>query len=180
MVGEPQVVFATDNDTLSDLARTYGLRGYYLVSPIGAQRVLVERILEHWRSGAGARRIPERGEALRLVSPVASIDEARVDVAKREGQPPRVVLTGAAPGPEVPLTSYAEEAAILARTEVPTLLLFGTGHGLAPTLTTGADAVLAPIRPGADYNHLSVRAAAAITLDRLLGDGPEVGPLRFG
>ena len=33
-----------------------------------------------------------------------------------------------------------------------------------------ADGVLPAIRPFSDYNHLSVRAAAGILTDRLLGD----------
>jgi tRNA (guanine37-N1)-methyltransferase len=52
----------------------------------------------------------------------------------------------------------------------PWLILFGTGHGLAAEVLERADVALPPIRPGV-YNHLSVRAAAAITLDRLFGDG---------
>jgi tRNA (guanine37-N1)-methyltransferase len=47
--------------------------------------------------------------------------------------------------------------------------LFGTGHGLAPEVLNSAEFSLPPIRPGT-YNHLSVRAACAITLDRLFGD----------
>jgi hypothetical protein len=49
------------------------------------------------------------------------------------------------------------------------LLLFGTGWGLAPELIRQADVRLEPIRgaPSSTYNHLSVRAACAITLDRL-------------
>jgi len=51
------------------------------------------------------------------------------------------------------------------------LITFGTGWGLADEIMQRADWLLAPIRsPRADgFNHLSVRAAAAITFDRLLG-----------
>ena len=53
----------------------------------------------------------------------------------------------------------------------PILLAFGTGWGLADEIMQRADWLLAPIlSPRADgFNHLSVRAAAAITFDRLLG-----------
>ncbi|HBQ11088.1 MAG TPA: hypothetical protein DEF51_07890, partial [Myxococcales bacterium] len=34
-------------------ARTYDLAGYYVVTPIEAQHRLVDRILGHWRDGAG-------------------------------------------------------------------------------------------------------------------------------
>jgi hypothetical protein len=53
----------------------------------------------------------------------------------------------------------------------PILLVFGTGWGLAKSILDMGDAALAPIvaaRGG--YNHLSVRAACAIALDRLLGE----------
>ncbi|NNL76133.1 MAG: RNA methyltransferase, partial [Desulfobacterales bacterium] len=42
--------------------------------------------------------------------------------------------------------------------------------GLTESFITKADYVLEPIAGVADYNHLSVRSAAAIILDRLLGD----------
>ena len=52
----------------------------------------------------------------------------------------------------------------------PVLLVLGTGWGLADEVTSTADVTLSPIEsPRPDgYNHLSVRAAAAIFLDRLL------------
>ena len=51
------------------------------------------------------------------------------------------------------------------------LVVFGTGWGLAPEVIRSADAILEPIRASIEtrYNHLSVRSACAITLDRLLG-----------
>jgi hypothetical protein len=48
------------------------------------------------------------------------------------------------------------------------LLLFGTGWGLADEVLEAADALLPPLAGPSGYNHLSVRAAAAIVLDRLL------------
>jgi hypothetical protein len=48
--------------------------------------------------------------------------------------------------------------------------LFGTGWGLTEELFDRADFILEPIKGSGDYNHLSVRTAAAIILDRLLGD----------
>ncbi|HHB76858.1 MAG TPA: RNA methyltransferase, partial [Desulfobulbus sp.] len=52
---------------------------------------------------------------------------------------------------------------------VPTLLLFGTGWGLAPEVIARVDSTLPPIHGPGNYNHLSVRSAASIILDRLLG-----------
>ena len=54
--------------------------------------------------------------------------------------------------------------------ERPVLLVFGTGHGLAFEALERCDGALRPIRYLEGYNHLPVRGAAAIVLDRLLGD----------
>jgi hypothetical protein len=49
----------------------------------------------------------------------------------------------------------------------PELLLLGTGWGLAAEVLERVDDVLEPIAGSGPYNHLSVRTAAAIVLDRL-------------
>jgi tRNA (guanine37-N1)-methyltransferase len=147
-------------------ARTYGLAGYYLVTPIEAQRRLVERILEHWSTGPGARRVPERTRALALCRLAPSLAAAAAEIERDTGARPRILVTGArATGSVLSYESARRELA-----SGPTLLVFGTGHGLAREIVEAADGVIAPIRPGSDYNHLSVRAAVAITLDRLFGD----------
>jgi hypothetical protein len=168
------VTSSVTNIDVHDLARscrTYGLCGFFVVTPITAQRALVARILEHWDSPAGQKRMPERGEALSLCASAASVDEVIAVITEREGAAPRLVTTSAREEGGRPVHSYAEESAAIASSSRPTLLLFGTGHGLQKVLVDRSDALLAPIRPGS-YNHLSVRAAAAITLDRLFGDGP--------
>jgi hypothetical protein len=147
-------------------ARTYGLRGYFVVCPIEAQHPVVQRIVDHWCTGAGTTRFPERAEAIALVILCRSIEEAIAEIERREGRSPRLVVTSAKDGPG--RASHAAEAARLREESRPTLLLFGTGHGLSEGVLQRADAFLAPIEGPSDFNHLSVRAAAAITLDRLL------------
>jgi hypothetical protein len=75
------------------------------------------------------------------------------------------VVTSAKGGPG--RSAYAEEAARLRNESRPTLLLFGTGHGLSDRVLQRAEVFLEPIRGPSAFNHLSVRAAVAITLDRL-------------
>jgi hypothetical protein len=53
--------------------------------------------------------------------------------------------------------------------EAPFLLLLGTGWGLTADVVEHAHYRLAPICGSDGYNHLSVRAAAAVLLDRLAG-----------
>jgi hypothetical protein len=166
------VTTAVTNLDVHDIARsarTYGLQRYYVVTPIEAQHALVIRIIEHWTTGAGRRRIPERHEALALCAAVASLADVLSDIEAREGARPRVWATAARPLPGKPLTTFAEGREALQGEVESNLILFGTGYGLADSVLSEADRLLEPIHGAGDYNHLSVRAAAAIVLDRLLG-----------
>jgi hypothetical protein len=148
-------------------ARTYGLRGYFVVIPIEAQHPVVQKIIDHWSTGAGVKRFPERTEAIGLVRLARSIEDAIADITEMEGEVPRLVATSAKGG--VNRRAYADERERLRSDPRPTLLLFGTGHGLSPRILQACDTILDPIEGPTQYNHLSVRAAAAITLDRLFG-----------
>jgi hypothetical protein len=171
------VTTAVTNLDVHDIARsarTFGLRRYYVVTPIEAQHVLVQRIIEHWTQGAGRKRIPERHVALSLCESVATLEQAVADVTRREGERPQLVATAARPTVQRPLTRFAEASELLRSGAAPYLIVFGTGHGLADSVLAQADLLVEPIAgTGEDgYNHLSVRAAAAIVLDRLLGRSP--------
>lgn len=165
-----EVTTSVTNLDVHDIARssrTYGLQGYFVVIPIEAQHPVVQKIIDHWSTGAGIKRFPERIEAIGLVRIARTVDDAIAAIEAQEGRPPRLVATSAKGGPD--RLSYAAELEAQANDPRPTLLLFGTGHGLSPTVLNRCDAILAPIEGPTPYNHLSVRAAVAITLDRLFG-----------
>jgi len=150
-------------------ARTFGLRRYYVVTPIELQHTLVRRILEHWTTGTGRKRMPERWEALSLAEPVLTLEQAIDDVTQREGERPRLMVTAARAPKGRSLVAVAQARDWLRERAHPYMLILGTGHGLAESLLAEADHQLEPLDSGTGYNHLSVRAAAAIYLDRLLG-----------
>lgn len=165
---------AVTNIDVHDIARssfTFGLSGMFVVTPIDAQRALVTKILEHWRLGAGKRRMPHRSEALATCSSAQSIAEVQELIARAHGAPPRVIATAARSDAALPVQRFAAlRAKLLEPDETPWLLLFGTGHGLTDAVLRDADVLLEPIRGRGEYNHLSVRAAAAIVFDRLFGE----------
>jgi tRNA (guanine37-N1)-methyltransferase len=161
-----------DVHDIARCSRTYGLGGYYLVSPLADQLRLLETLREHWTTGAGGRANPDRAEALSLVRGVEALDEAVEAIARRAGQRPLLVATSARQ-PEgrarnIALLSAASLREALRRR--PVLLVFGTAQGLAPELLARCDALARPLRWLDSYNHLPVRGAAAILLDRILGD----------
>jgi hypothetical protein len=168
---------AVTNIDVHDIARsshTFGLTGMFVVTPIDAQRALVTRILEHWRIGGGKRRMPHRSEALAICQPAESIAQAQERIATVHGHAPRVIATAARSDTSQPVCSFASlRVQLEAADEAPWLLLFGTGHGLSDEVLQAADVLLEPIHGRSDYNHLSVRAAAAIVFDRLFGASRE-------
>lgn len=148
-------------------ARTYGARRFYVAHPVPALRALAERISEHWRSGYGTRYNPSRSAALSLVEVVADLDQAIAAAEQDSGRMPMIVATSAQPAPGV--LPFAALAHSLETTGRPCMLVLGTGYGLAEEVLARCEARLEPIEGTGDYNHLSVRAAAAIMLDRLRG-----------
>jgi hypothetical protein len=50
---------------------------------------------------------------------------------------------------------------------LPFVIIFGTGFSIAREIVQDADYQLKPIRGSIDYNHLSVRSAVAIYMDRI-------------
>jgi hypothetical protein len=152
-----------DVHDLSRSARTYGCDAFYIVHPIEAQQALAHRIVDHWTHGSSSKRIPDRKDALAISRVVASLDQAR----EESGSGTELWVT-AARSIGTPAT-WSAARTMLETGGPPVLLVFGTSWGLAPEVIERADVLLEPIHGAGEWNHLSVRAACAIALDRLAG-----------
>jgi len=167
------VTSAITNLDVHDIARsamTYGVSAYYVVHPITAQRNLVERIKSHWIDGSGGKRIPDRVAPMKLVHVVPTLEE---ELSHFSGDEPATVwTTGAGMLPGADILSHVQAGVVLQEPGPPVLLVLGTGWGLHESVHQVASSRLAAIQAAgpADFNHLSVRAAAAILFDRLLGE----------
>lgn len=155
-----------DLHDIARVARTYGVGRYFITTPYEDQQNLVGEILSHWQDGHGATYNPARKEALSIVSLAKSVDEVIEILEKQHGTRPKVIATTAKLCDKT--MDYGKIRDEI-NNEQPLLLLFGTAHGLAPEIMNSVDYVLPPIDGGTDYNHLPVRAAVAIIVDRLLG-----------
>ncbi|MCD7876588.1 MAG: tRNA (guanosine(37)-N1)-methyltransferase TrmD [Cloacibacillus porcorum] len=168
--GEKSSTAITGMD-LHDIARacrTYGIKKYLLVTPLAQQREMAKRIAGHWTSGWGAEYNPDRKEAFSTLKIFASVQKALGWLSEREKKEPFKIATTAKrhAGAQHWLTLKRE---ILRRDHSP-VFLFGTGWGLHDEVMEMADAVMTPITGGSDgWNHLSVRSAVSITLDRFFG-----------
>ena len=156
-----------DIHDISRSAKTFGALKYFIVTPLQAQQKLVNRILGHWEGDQSSAYNPDRSVALSSAEVVDTIEIAKEKIKEIEGQEPFVVVTGA--NFEDGFDSVCALKEKLKIDKRPCFLLFGTGWGLHASVTDGADFKLEPLY-GADdqgYNHLSVRSAVAIYLDRL-------------
>jgi len=164
------VTTALTNLDLHDIARssrTFGLERFYIVTPSLEQQKLAQRITGHWQEGWGASYNPDRKEALDIVRISDTLADARADFRSGFSEPVRTVITGAAN--RQGSISCQEFRRMLGDQDSPYLLLLGTGWGLTEKCFEEADYILEPIAGAGIYNHLSVRSAAAIMLDRLRG-----------
>lgn len=164
------VTTALTNLDLHDIARssrTFGLDRFYIVTPSHNQQELALRITGHWQEGWGASYNPDRKEALDIVRVCDTLADARMDLQSGFAAPVRTVITGAAN--RTGSISFPTFRQMLDNPDTPFLLLLGTGWGLTEACFDAADHILEPIAGAGTYNHLSVRSAAAIMLDRLRG-----------
>lgn len=167
-----------DIHDISRSCRTFGVKGYFLVTPIEDQHELVGRIVSHWRTEKSKQYHPDRVEAVSLVEMAHDFEEVKAAIRAKhpesEGwQQPEVVMTDASPfSNNASYADYRKELASPTRGKRPMILVFGTGWGISETFYPEVHRILAPVygpEGHGGYNHLSVRSAVAIILDRLFG-----------
>lgn len=161
---------AVTNLDLHDIARagkTFGIDNYWVVTPFAEQQQLCKQIVSHWTEGYGSRANPKRKMALSLIKVCSDLDEVLEKISKKWNEKPRVIATCAKSQPDT--VTYENMRHELLEGQ-PSLLLFGTAWGLAPELLKKVDATLPPLCGYGEYNHLSVRSAVSIILDRLLSN----------
>ena len=158
-----------DLHDISRAAKTYGIGSLYVITPYRDQQELFQELLDHWLKGHGAEYNAKRGEALSLVDICDDLDQVLAKVTEKWQQKPTVLAT-CAQEKHSSIWPYRLVRQKIADGEC-FLILFGTAWGLAQEVIAAGDGILPPITGSGSYNHLSVRSAAAIVLDRLLGIG---------
>jgi tRNA (guanine37-N1)-methyltransferase len=168
------ITTALTNFDIHDLARssmTYGLAALHLITPVTSQRDKAEHIARLWM---GDDQGEHRARALELVRTADAIETVIATLQAESGHPPTVVATSAKASsfPAAPRRTPAELVAEHALDPGPLLILLGSGWGLADALIPSVSRILTPIEGASEWNHLSVRSAGAVLLDRLFGRVP--------
>lgn len=165
------VTTAVTNLDIHDIARaarTYGVKGFYIITPFEQQQDFVKRILNHWKSGYGAEYNPWRKKAFEITEVAESLEHA-IECVKRMEKTDNVKTVATGASLENRCIRHEELAEKIIHDANTYLLLFGTGWGIADTVLKSADFLIESIKGPSDYNHLSVRSAVSIILDRLFG-----------
>jgi len=155
-----EIATAITNLDLHDCARvclTYGINTLYIVHPNQSQLDFARTIMDHWLTGFGGQYNPHRKSALELIALVHDIEEIRRQT--------KAALIGTSASRIQGCISW--DAARTCAREQDICVLFGTGWGISPRLLETFDAVIEPIEGKGDFNHLSVRSAVSIAVDRI-------------
>jgi tRNA (guanine37-N1)-methyltransferase len=158
---------------IHDIARssaTYNLKNYFIVTPLIDQQKIVGTILDFWKDQqVGAEYNRDRHQALDSVVLKSSLQAVLDQIEQVEGKKPVIIGTSARfDQHQDKMISYHDQEKVWAH-DRPVLLVLGTGHGMAPQLLEKCDYFLQPLQGFSDFNHLSVRSAAAIMFDKWLG-----------
>lgn len=157
------------NMDIHDISRscmTFDVSRYFIVNPQASQQEIALRVTKHWQQGAGLAYNSNRSEAFERTSVVSSLFECIAHIRTKTGRNPLIVLTTARGNYD--FKEPYEVVCDAHDADAPVLLLFGTGWGFHEAVFEMADAVVSPINGRGNYNHLSVRSAVAIMLDRFI------------
>ncbi len=154
-----------DLHDMSRAAKTFGVDTFYVVQPFEQERKIVERILKFW-STTGKDYNPTRLEAVSVLKVVEDFEQVVDEISQKTGVKPLIIGTSAREK-GVKLVDFNETARML-KEDKTVLLVFGTGWGIADEVLDRFDFFLPPITGIGDFNHLSVRSACSIVLDRII------------
>jgi hypothetical protein len=157
-----------DLHDISRAARTYNAEGFFVVHPAPGQQELIREIQSFWQEGYGGQYNPDRKEAFSLFHLVSDLEEVKQIINDQTGKKPLTIATDAKRYPNS--VSYLKLKDMIFNEDQVFLLLFGTGSGMLAETVESCDYILEPLPGAGNYNHLSVRSAVSIILDRLLGE----------
>ncbi len=156
---------------MHDIARasmTFGVRGFYVVTPLMDQQVLAHEVIQHWTDGIGGELNPFRKRALELIRVVSTFEDALMEIKSERGESIVTVATSAIKHDDQNSRIInTEQFARQLKSSSSHLIAFGTAWGMSEQFIQSFDFMLEPVYGITGYNHLSVRSAVSIILDRI-------------
>ncbi|MFW5864305.1 MAG: RNA methyltransferase [bacterium] len=160
-----------DIHDIARAARTFDAKPYFIVHAVPEMQDFAQEVMAHWLEGEGGEYNVTRKEALSMIQLAPDLDTVDRTLTKLWGRPPKFCVTSARKFPFG--VTYEEIRQKIDEDDEPICLLFGTGYGLVDEIMMEADYILEPVCGPTDWNHLSVRSAVSIILDRLRSVKPQ-------
>jgi len=160
------VTTSITNLDVHDISRsciTFGVKKFFIINPIKTQKLILKRILKFWKSEIATFYNPDRVNALSIIEYAKDIGSVIKKINQQEEDCLIITTTAMELKDQLDFKELSE-------INKPVLLLFGTGNGLTKEVHDLANHILKPITGIGKYNHLSVRSAVAIVLDRLYSE----------
>lgn len=173
LIGPERTVGTTSVTSIDihDIARTsqtYGMKQFFIVTPLSDQQRITQTLLDFWQTPVGIEYNYNRHNALSSTNLVDTIDTAIARIKDIEGKDPVIVATTARTVDHARRITFFDQGEVWSL-ERPVLFVFGTGRGFSQDFLNRCDFILAPVKGLSQFNHLSVRSAVAIILDRWIG-----------
>jgi tRNA (guanine37-N1)-methyltransferase len=168
---------------IHDIARscaTYGVKKFFLVTPLLDQQAIIKEFTKFWLSERGANYNKSRFEAISILQVCSSFDEVLERIEAIEGTLPIKISTSAKKAQKDETVICYNDQEVVWTQNKPVLIILGSGQGLSQKILDASEYLLTPVCGMTDYNHLSVRSAAAIIIDRWLGLNPSSNPGKGG
>ncbi len=172
---EAQKTTSVTSIDLHDIARscaTYGIQNFFVVTPLKDQQAIVTTFLDFWKSKVGMQYNKSRFEAVSSLILLDSLVRVVDKIQEFDGKKPLIITTSAKHFEHRNKISFFDQGKVWSKNQ-PVLIVLGTGCGLEQNLIEQSDFLLDPIEGFSNYNHLSVRSAAGIILDRWMGFNPK-------
>lgn len=161
-----------DLHDISRAAISFGFKKFFVVQPLKDQQSIAKEFFSFWTDGKGEAYNQTRYVAIERIDLCDSLEEVKKKILEIEGKDSILISTSALDHEKQKTITYHDQGLAWGHDQ-PILIILGTGYGLSPEIINQSDYVLAPIKGLSNYNHLSVRAAAAIIFDRWLGISPD-------
>jgi len=156
-----------DIHDIARTSRTYNVKKFFIINPQPSQKKIFERLKRFWHTDVAKEYNVCRFNAFDTIKYVDSIEEAKKIIQNKTDFKPLVFTTSANTKPKS--ISYKKGSKLI-ENHGAALILFGTAYGLAREVIKNSNYNIEKIEGVNGYNHLSVRSAIAITLDRLIAD----------
>ncbi|MBC8313410.1 MAG: RNA methyltransferase [Candidatus Cloacimonetes bacterium] len=164
------VATSITNIDLHDISRsckTFGVKKFFIINPQKSQKEIFMRLKKFWQTDFAKEYNINRFDAFEIMEFYHDIKSVKFWIKNNYKKNPIIISTSARKCED---NVNFSEVKNRIQESIPKLILFGTGYGLSDELIKNCDINLSPIIGEKNYNHLSVRSAIAIILDRLISN----------